>query len=279
MRIAPFLVLLLVLTACVGGGKDQDPAEDIVPAKADIPALDTTSEEDSSDPSLDTVIPPEDTVIPPEDTVIPPEDTVIPPEDTVIPPEDTVIPPEDTVIPPEDTPPADTPCVPACEDLDCGDDGCGGVCGTCDGSQDLCVDGLCVCQPACDGPDETLKECGPDGCGDVCGACSAPDTCDLESSLCACDCTGVAPAPVCDEATGVTYEHGCAAICSGVGIFVPGACSMECIIDEGLAIEVGDQVPEFSCPDLNPSSPFYGGLVTPAVLSEQVWIAYFGSCT
>ena len=40
-----------------------------------------------------------------------------------------------------------------------------------------CVDGACVCAPACDG-----KACGDDGCGGLCGTC-APDE-DCEGGLC-----------------------------------------------------------------------------------------------
>ena len=57
-------------------------------------------------------------------------------------------------------------CKPDCADKVCGDDGCGGSCGTCNGEQEACEEGLCVCQPACDG-----KLCGPDGCGGSCGGC------------------------------------------------------------------------------------------------------------
>ena len=80
---------------------------------------------------------------------------------------------------------ADEPdvCQPNCEGKECGDDGCGGACGLCDGD-DVCDDGVCqaYCEPDCQG-----KECGADdGCGEPCpcgeagGACwpcSAADDC------------------------------------------------------------------------------------------------------
>lgn len=53
---------------------------------------------------------------------------------------------------------------PNCIGVECGDDGCGGACGTCPGLQQACVNGECVCVPGCDG-----KECGGDGCGGTCG--------------------------------------------------------------------------------------------------------------
>ena len=61
-------------------------------------------------------------------------------------------------------------CQPACDGKDCGLDGCGGVCGECIGDQVACIQGHCLCQPDCDG-----KDCGPDGCGGLCqGPCPVP---------------------------------------------------------------------------------------------------------
>ena len=80
-------------------------------------------------------------------------------------------------------------CVPACTNLECGDDGCGGVCGTC-AAGETCTDGLCVgaCQPQCAG-----KECGDDGCGGTCGTCADGDTCVAGACVVACDLTGFTP--------------------------------------------------------------------------------------
>ncbi len=77
-------------------------------------------------------------------------------------------------------------CVPDCSEKECGDDGCGGSCGSCqDGF--LCSNGACVedtCEPACDG-----KECGDDGCNGSCGACAGNESC--EEGMCVC-------VPACD---------------------------------------------------------------------------------
>ena len=61
-------------------------------------------------------------------------------------------------------------CTPNCDGKECGDDGCGGVCGTCQEGETCNDNGSCVseCVPNCDG-----KECGDDGCGDVCGICNS----------------------------------------------------------------------------------------------------------
>ncbi|MCB9730096.1 MAG: hypothetical protein H6746_16620 [Deltaproteobacteria bacterium] len=65
-----------------------------------------------------------------------------------------------------------TGCVPQCDGVECGDDGCGGSCGGCEPDQ-ACSDGLCACVPQCDG-----LECGDDGCGGSCGTCGADSFCD-----------------------------------------------------------------------------------------------------
>jgi len=100
-------------------------------------------------------------------------------------------------------------CIPACDDAECGDDGCGGVCGECpaDGLW-ICDAGICTCinevcgdvccqYPAmvcfeeacclsvCDG-----KNCGDDQCGGSCGECSWPQP-DCVDNVCIC-------APKCD---------------------------------------------------------------------------------
>ena len=94
-------------------------------------------------------------------------------------------------------------CTPDCSNKECGDDGCGGSCGSCnsvpanycldastlrnyDGTS-LCKNNRCVCnysdihcQYGCSNgkcsnctPDCTNKECGDDGCGGICGSCNS----------------------------------------------------------------------------------------------------------
>ena len=61
-------------------------------------------------------------------------------------------------------------CHPHCSGKECGNDGCGGSCGTCPGAY-LCSDnGLCLSPDACEEPCKG-KECGPDGCAGNCGTC------------------------------------------------------------------------------------------------------------
>ena len=80
-----------------------------------------------------------------------------------------------------DAPSCAAACQPACDDKECGPDGCEGSCGLHDGAcaraEDVCLaDGSC-CTPACDGLD-----CGDDGCGGSCGDCEAPElACEVAS--------------------------------------------------------------------------------------------------
>jgi hypothetical protein len=59
-------------------------------------------------------------------------------------------------------------CIPACTARNCGDDSCGGTCGSCQQGYVCSADGTCKpgCAPQCGG-----KTCGPDGCGGSCGSC------------------------------------------------------------------------------------------------------------
>ncbi len=79
-------------------------------------------------------------------------------------------------------------CTPQCSGKECGDDGCGGSCGTC-GPGQMCVAGQCKvdCTPQCAG-----KECGDNGCGGVCGVCAPGDSCVGGQCMSGCvpDCKG-----------------------------------------------------------------------------------------
>jgi hypothetical protein len=67
-----------------------------------------------------------------------------------------------------------TACTAQCAGKVCGDDGCGGSCGTClDPAKPTCSVGQCVaCQPNC-----ADRVCGDDGCGGSCGACDTGKLC------------------------------------------------------------------------------------------------------
>jgi hypothetical protein len=113
--------------------------------------------------------------------------------------------------------PKSGPCVPDCDGKVCGDDGCGGSCGTCKFESDapICWQGGCVaipsCTPSCEG-----KVCGGDGCGGVCGFCDVMEAC--EAGACA-------PLPAdesCVERCGLAAPSGC--LCTE-------GCGLECCAD------------------------------------------------
>lgn len=64
------------------------------------------------------------------------------------------------------------PCVPQCDGLACGDDGCGGTCGTCGEGTQCAPDGS-----KCFACDCTGQECGDNGCGTSCGECGEGELC------------------------------------------------------------------------------------------------------
>lgn len=119
--------------------------------------------------------------------------------------------------PPPASPPPPPPCTPQCNGRDCGPDGCGGLCGTCEGTA-LCSAGRCV--PTCpEGERPCRSDCIPatDCCSN--SECSGGRIC--QSGSCAC---GQAAAP-----------HWCAAAsacvpaCPTGMVFDPALCTCDCI--------------------------------------------------
>ena len=69
----------------------------------------------------------------------------------------------------------DNCCFPQCDGRECGDDGCGGSCGSCPNPNDFCEEGQCHCEPCCDD-----KECGDNCCGGLCEpGCDPEQFCSL----------------------------------------------------------------------------------------------------
>ncbi|MDP6943081.1 MAG: hypothetical protein QF464_02935 [Myxococcota bacterium] len=84
----------------------------------------------------------------------------------------------------------DVGCVPSCDDKECGDDGCGGICGICPALYPTCVEFQCKagCVPP---PCQTNGwQCGDDGCGNICGACGGSTVC--QNNMCV-DLAGCTP--------------------------------------------------------------------------------------
>ena len=112
-------------------------------------------------------------------------------------------------------------CDSACNGKECGDDGCGGSCGSC-GEGSICDGGLCAsCVAQC-----ANKACGDDSCGGSCGSCAPGETCEAGvCKVCEPQCAG--------KACG---DDGCGGVC--------GTCGA------GLACEGGACVPDGSCGDI-----------------------------
>jgi hypothetical protein len=115
----------------------------------------------------------------------------------------------------------ETACAPICAGFECGDDGCGGECGTCPLAAPECVDHFCqiVCEPDC-----ISKECGEDGCGGSCGNCPPefPDCIDFQCSIiCEPECEGKecgddgcsGECGTCPLAAPLCEEHLCTVVC------------------------------------------------------------------
>jgi hypothetical protein len=140
-------------------------------------------------------------------------------------------------------------CASDCTGKQCGDDGCGGICGTCPVGQ-TCQQGHCVCVPDCAG-----KQCGGDGCGGSCGSCGNGKHCQqgrcvtnscaggcgshgsCQGGACVCDagyasCAAGSPCDV-DIATDPTNCGSCGNVCPGNGqngqaTCRNGACGLTC---------------------------------------------------
>ena len=111
-------------------------------------------------------------------------------------------------------------CVPNCDGLQCGGDGCGGTCGQCPPDKS-CQDGHCIadgCAPDCAG-----KQCGDDGCGGTCGGCPPGETCHSGT------CKGGGCEPACQGKQ--CGDDGCGGSCGNCapGYFCEnGHCGKEC---------------------------------------------------
>jgi hypothetical protein len=99
-------------------------------------------------------------------------------------------------------------CTPNCDGKECGEDGCGYSCGSCQTwkTKKICFEGQC-CKPVCEEGD-----CGSDGCGGVCPECGDAQICGFESCW---DKT-----PNCKSKTGTLQCNECE-YCGSGGICYP----------------------------------------------------------
>jgi hypothetical protein len=114
------------------------------------------------------------------------------------------------------------PCVAKCTGKACGDDGCGSTCGTCPTGQTCSATGQCEggCVPSCGG-----KTCGPDGCNGTCGTCGNGQTCSAAGQCeggCVPSCGGKECGP--DGCNG-----SCGACANGETCSAAGLCGGGCV--------------------------------------------------
>jgi len=138
-------------------------------------------------------------------------------------------------------------CEAACAGRNCGADGCGDTCGTCEGSRVCSADGVCIQGPSvcgdnvCDA-DETCESCARD-CGACCGdgrcdpaggenctqcaadcACGAGEVCNADTQACG------ACIPQCDgRACGADGCGGSCGVCADGAPCVGGQCEVACV--------------------------------------------------
>jgi hypothetical protein len=126
-------------------------------------------------------------------------------------------------------------CTPNCAGAECGDDGCGGSCGTCAGSE-TCEMGICACTPNCAG-----KECGTDGCVGSCGTC--PDFYACYNGKCECTpfCTG--------KECGDDGCGGSCGTCSDSKTCVDGVCSCMLLTPPHIQLGPECEVSGWTCGD------------------------------
>lgn len=126
-----------------------------------------------------------------------------------------------------------TVCTPACDaPKNCGDDGCGGSCGSCQSTEQCSAAGVCEPKTVCT-PDCTGKACGDDdGCntGKCTGTCAtAGEVCDSTDYTCK-PCT-----PTCDPAAVCGDMDSCnSAKCTGTCAIQGQTCNATTFVCEGV---------------------------------------------
>ena len=154
-------------------------------------------------------------------------------------------------------PDAEAECMPMCDGMVCGDDGCGGSCGECPEGESCDNAGACsaeACVPMCDG-----MMCGDDGCGGSCGECPEGESCDNAGA-----CSAEACVPMCDGMA--CGDDGCGGSCG------------ECPDGEGCAAGVCSSDPCTPNPCTEPPSDSCDGDI-PVVYDETGECIYIGDTT
>ena len=135
------------------------------------------------------------------------------------------------------------PCVPACGERLCGDDGCGGSCGECSPESD-CIEGACVVRPTCVDELQNGAESDVDCGGNDCAPCDDGRRCgegsDCRSGRCEGGlCTSCEDGARNGDESDVDCGGGCAACADGRACGAPEDCvSGRCA--SGLCVSCSD---------------------------------------
>lgn len=144
----------------------------------------------------------------------------------------------------------DGPCVPDCAERECGNDGCGGYCGSAESGECADPEAVCLADGTCCVPYCWGAECGPDSCGGFCGltgdgSCVEPTAICVEGDCCIPECAG-----------NTCGNDGCGGNCGAcdVGECIDGACC-----DRGCdGRECGPDACGGFCGELGGSCEFWG---------------------
>ncbi|MCK7501033.1 MAG: hypothetical protein MZW92_71000 [Comamonadaceae bacterium] len=131
-------------------------------------------------------------------------------------------------------PACDADCAGPVGPRECGDDRCGGACGTCGDGAPCSVDGRCeACSPAC-------RECGDDRCGGACGGCDDGLFCNGWEHCVLGSCSaGLTPCRVPDGLT-------CTSDCDETTRRCDAPAAGSCVVDGACVVE-GDANPANPC--------------------------------
>ena len=127
-----------------------------------------------------------------------------------------------------DTGACNTTCAPSCAGKTCGDDDCGGSCGSCPNGELCSTVGTCEpipCVPSCAG-----KQCGSDGCDGLCGSCGSDEECNANGQCVPGVCVPLCEGKACgsDGCGGECGACGDGELCSGAGQCIPEPCVPQC---------------------------------------------------
>ena len=150
-------------------------------------------------------------------------------------------------------------CTPACVGKACGDDGCGGSCGACDGA---CVNGVCYASDGC-GSEHLTGSVGCPGCACEACVCAHDEYCCLGEwdGVCQVECAAVCGScgalDACDDGTCAGAENclicpddcpcGPGEVCTAQGTCCAPSCDGKVCGDDGCGVACGSCEAPWQC--------------------------------